>query len=488
MPKKQKAKPQRRNKFKGLESNGVEVVYTNAYSSPIAHPKKHKRNDFEEEEKTDSRREPHIASKPSKFIDARIIIRSSTEFEIIEEIRRISANELSPNRLINYLIRALRMLSIPETESGQRSHSLVSSVNEESNILGAEDKVLERKRYARLTDSQKLFIAKEVKLNKRSVNEVAKSMNVSSSSIRRSVNQMWTEGRSTKKWFDLKLCLKQITWRTEKVIKSFVSQRRQWYTASHVRDHINKEIKQNISWDKIRKYFKQKLRLSYKKGTSKPWNVKIDKLKLGRVWFSCKLVEQINYKTLLINIDETNLSNSVFHNWSWFPIGKSGEIFKVSYKGSISLVLAITSEGDYFESIVKEPVDSTIYKEFLENLEQWLMKTKEDHFDSIILIHDNAPIHRANRWLELMESDRYTHAFLPPYTPEYAPIELVFSSLKHLVKKNHQKTLIDFKTEAGIAVVANSLSKPIRKTIIRCWGHSMERMRWDIKRFIHNWS
>ena len=125
--------------------------------------------------------------------------------------------------------------------------------------------------------------------------------------------------------------------------------------------------------------------------------MKIDQLKLGRVWFSCKLVEQINYKTLLINIDETNLSNSVFHNRSWFPIGKSGEIFKVSYKCSVSLVLAITSESNYFGSIVKEPVDSTIYKEFLENLERWLMKSKEDNFDNIILIHDNSPIHRANR-------------------------------------------------------------------------------------------
>ena len=288
--------------------------------------------------------------------------------KLLKRLNEYQQSELSPNRLINYLIRALRMLSIAETESEQRSHSPVSSVDEESNRFGAEDKVFEGKRYARLTDSQKLFIAKEVKLNKRSVNDVAKCMNVNSSSIRRSVNQMWTEGRSTQKWFDLKLCLKQITWRTEKVIKSFVSQRRQWYTASHVRDHIKKEIKQNISWDKILKYFKQKLRLSYRKGTSKPWNVKIDQLKLGRVWFSCKLVEQINYKPLLINIDETNLSNSVFHNRSWLPIGKSGEIFNVSYKGSVSLVLAITSEGDNFGSIIKEPVDSTIYKEFLENL------------------------------------------------------------------------------------------------------------------------
>ena len=90
--------------------------------------------------------------------------------KLLKRLNEYQQSELSPNRLINYLIRTIRMLSVAETESEQRSHSPVSSVDEESNRFGAEDKVFERKRYARLTDSQKLFIAKEVKLNKRSVN------------------------------------------------------------------------------------------------------------------------------------------------------------------------------------------------------------------------------------------------------------------------------------------------------------------------------
>ena len=175
--------------------------------------------------------------------------------KLLKTLNEYQQSELRPNRLIHYLIRELRILSIAETELEQRSHSPVSSVDEESNGFGAEDKVFERKRYARLADSQKLFNAKEVKLNKRSVNEVAKSMNVSSSSIRRSVNQILIEGRSTQKWFYLKLCLKQNTWRTEKVIKLFVSQRRQWYTSSHVRDHIKKRLNKTFHEIKFENIF-----------------------------------------------------------------------------------------------------------------------------------------------------------------------------------------------------------------------------------------
>ena len=211
-------------------------------------------------------------------------------------------------------------------------------------------------------------------------------MNTSSSTIRRIQNQMRSEGASTQKWFNLKSYSKQITLRTEKSIKSFIDQRKQWYNSSHIKDHIKKDINQDVSCSKIRNYLKEKLALSYRKGTPKPWFVHTDKLKLGRVWFSCKLCEQINRRTLLINIDETSFSNSVFHNRSWFQKGNSGEAFNIWFKGSISLVLAVTSEGEYFGSLIKQSVNSVIYTQFLENLEGWLRKRKEYQFNNIVLI------------------------------------------------------------------------------------------------------
>ena len=54
-------------------------------------------------------------------------------------------------------------------------------------------------KYARLTDSDKLLTVKEVKLNKRSIKEVAKFLNTNSSMIRKIQNQMWSEGVSTQK-------------------------------------------------------------------------------------------------------------------------------------------------------------------------------------------------------------------------------------------------------------------------------------------------
>ena len=365
-------------------------------------------------------------------------------------------------------------------------HTLESCFKEEEDKSEIEFRIAHRKKYSRLTDSDRLFVVKEVKLNRRSIKELAKSMHTSSSTIRRTVSQMWSEGNSTRKWFDSKLLSKQITSRTERIIKSFISQRRQWYTAAHIKDYIKKEVGQDVSCSKIRKYLKETLKFSYRKGSSKPWFVEVNKLKLGRVWFSYKIFEIINYRTLLVNIDETSLSNSVFHNRSWFLKGESGEIFSTWYKGSISVMLAVTSDGDYFGSPIKESVNSFIYKQFLENLEGWLKKKKGSQFSNIILIHDNAPIHRAYEWQEFMKYSQYQHAFLPPYTPEYAPIELVFSSLKSHVKKKQTKTLIDFKKEIGLRVIANSLSKLSRNTIMRCWRHSLWRMKWDANRFIHN--
>ena len=124
--------------------------------------------------------------------------------------------------------------------------------------LRLEDRIYERKKYARLTDSDKLLAVKEVKLNKRNIKEAAKFLNTRSSTIKRIQYRMWNEGASTQKWFNLKSLSKQITLRTEKSIKSFIDQRKQWYNSSHIKDHIKKDINQDVSCSKIRKYLKEK--------------------------------------------------------------------------------------------------------------------------------------------------------------------------------------------------------------------------------------
>ena len=311
-------------------------------------------------------------------------------------------------------------------------------------------------------------------------------MGISISTVRRVMDQMWSEGVSTPRWFNLWTYTRKITKRTQKVIKEYVTSKRCWITAIHIADHIKEKINKEVPQNRIRKYLKESLRFSYRKGTPKPCSVDIEKLKIGRIWYSYSFLRFIPERFLLVNIDETSFSGSIFNNRSWFPKEFSGEVFSIGYKNSTSLILAITSEGDYFGSTIRQTVNGNIYIQFLGNLWGLLKNTWRNNYQNIIIIHDNAPIHRAKQWLDFMREDDFMHAFLPPYTPEYAPVELVFSQLKSNVKKNKQKHLINFRGDERVKLVANELSKLEREMIIKCWRHSFSRMEQDLNKFTND--
>ena len=53
-----------------------------------------------------------------------------------------------------------------------------------------------------------------------------------------------------------------------------------------------------------------------------------------------------------------------------------------------------------------------------------------------VLIMDNAKIHHDEEMINLIERIGCRILFLPPYSPDYNPIELAFSTLKSWLKAN----------------------------------------------------
>ena len=53
-----------------------------------------------------------------------------------------------------------------------------------------------------------------------------------------------------------------------------------------------------------------------------------------------------------------------------------------------------------------------------------------------VLVMDNATIHHNEELIKIIESVGCKIIFLPPYSPDYNPIELAFSVIKSWLKKN----------------------------------------------------
>lgn len=56
-----------------------------------------------------------------------------------------------------------------------------------------------------------------------------------------------------------------------------------------------------------------------------------------------------------------------------------------------------------------------------------------------VIVLDNARIHHNSDWIDMVKSVGGYVEFLPPYSPDFNPIELAFSTIKAYLKKHNEQ-------------------------------------------------
>ena len=123
--------------------------------------------------------------------------------------------------------------------------------------------------------------------------------------------------------------------------------------------------------------------------------------------------------------------------FGWAPIGRGCEVshsIKRSERWSVLPALSVDGYLSYF--IYQGSITAEIFELFVE--QQVLPHcTPYPGPQSIIILH-NAAIHKSAHLSSLCEEQGVLLIFLPPYSPDYNPIEATFKDLKAWVKVNHK--------------------------------------------------
>ena len=220
----------------------------------------------------------------------------------------------------------------------------------------------------------------------------------------------------------------------QQAIKEFIKSTKDGFTAKDVRHYIQKEHKILLPVTSIVKFMKNELLLSYKKGWVRPYRCDWKKLSFARLLYYARLGRLLNKNTLIVNVDETLLSNDIFNWMSWIPKGKNSEQFSVKYEGSASLITAVTSDGNYLATPFTKAIDYFAFKGFLLHLEGWIESQKLNKNSGVIIILDIRSFLRNSKTQDLMKQSKFTYMNIPQYYPILVPIELVFGKLKYLIK------------------------------------------------------
>jgi transposase len=123
-----------------------------------------------------------------------------------------------------------------------------------------------------------------------------------------------------------------------------------------------------------------------------------------------------------------------------------------------------TSQGKHLTTLGIMSKETIIFENTFEgflNKEKFVELLKSDIIGlfkntSKYLILDNAAVHKSKEVVALLDEHKINYLYLPPYSPEFNPIELAWSKLKNFIRTISPRSVfsLDFAIFIGIQLIS----------------------------------
>jgi transposase len=133
-------------------------------------------------------------------------------------------------------------------------------------------------------------------------------------------------------------------------------------------------------------------------------------------------------KAIILWLDQTGLRSDASVGITWAPVGKTPVVGKTGKRFGVNVMAAISNKGELYFTCYTATFTGPVFLAFLDRLVRHLDR-------KIHLIVDGHPVHRrvnVRNWLA-EHVDQIQMHFLPGYSPELNPVELLNHDIKHHV-------------------------------------------------------
>ena len=144
----------------------------------------------------------------------------------------------------------------------------------------------------------------------------------------------------------------------------------------------------------------------------------------------------------LVYVDESGFAPTVTRRYGYAPKGQRvAGLISGHKRPRTSLIAARIGPRLDEPFLFQGTCDGRIFNDWLER--QLCPHLNENQ----VVVMDNVPFHKGIRTRQLIENTGATVLFLPPYSPDFNPIEHDFGTLKKIREYNEHKTLDDIPKE-----------------------------------------
>ncbi len=132
----------------------------------------------------------------------------------------------------------------------------------------------------------------------------------------------------------------------------------------------------------------------------------------------------------LVFVDEMGTNTSLYSTYAWSKKGERAYCSIPRNRGkNTTLLTSMSVEGMGSSLAVTGSVNAAVFEAYLEEV------LLPDLNPGQIVIMDNLSAHKSEKVRELIEAVGCEVLYLPPYSPDYNPIEEAFSKIKGILKK-----------------------------------------------------
>ena len=210
-----------------------------------------------------------------------------------------------------------------------------------------------------------------------------------------------------------------------------------FWTTRRIAQVLKREMKINVSRMAVHRTL-SKHKQSYKTPETRYYEADMGKQKEWQKEVVPKIKALIRkHNAILYFEDESNISLTPVVAKTWGPIGVKVLKKVTGNRGSVSAISAISSDGRLIFN-VHDNNKRYGAKDLVHFLSEMLTHHSRRH---LVVIMDQAPVHRAKLVKRFVEKSKRLHVFhLPPRSPEFNPDEKVWDHLKNQELKSHQAT------------------------------------------------
>ncbi len=131
---------------------------------------------------------------------------------------------------------------------------------------------------------------------------------------------------------------------------------------------------------------------------------------------------------------------------------RTSEAVPRNYGESTSMISTIGSGGVEATMTIEGSVDSLVFNAYCEQVLRPTLKVGD------VIVLDNLGAHRASRIEEIANNCGARVMWLPPYSPDFSPIELMWSKVKAYLKRIKARTQTELERAIAAALETITLS------------------------------